>query len=461
MSSGTRVLSLSSAPAFPEVKERLIAATGLAYYESRDDALARIIGERLMELNLANCWSYIDLLNSPAGGGELRTMSARLAIGETYFFRNQEHFDALRKLILPDILRRQASEKRLYIWSAGCSSGAEPYSISILLRREFAHLTAGWDIRILGTDISDILLAQAREGKFTEWALRSTPADLKESCFRGEGASRTVAPEYKERVSFEYHNLIDGGFPPPFWTVRNFHLILCRNVLIYFSPHGASRIIQRFHQSLAESGWLVVGPAETDIAAFRSFFHVNCGGPALYQKRSGEPAVQSSETKTLSLSFPAFAVEPALAGEAINVAAPPEPEKPASVSALANIRLLANQGEFEKAARCCEQIREDDSLNPLVYFYHAMVVDQVGDSQHAKTLLRKAIYLDRKFVLGHYHLGLTLQKESDARHAAQHFRIVLDLLSGIPDENCFTDGDGVTARDLKELTKLHLEVLET
>jgi chemotaxis protein methyltransferase CheR len=457
-------VGISDHPAFPKLKERLIGATGLAYYASRDEALARVLGERMAELKLTDCWPYLDRLGAEA---ELRAIAGRLTIGETYFFRNQEHFDALRTLILPEILERQAPQKRLHIWSAGCSNGAEPYSISILLRREFAQQTAGWDIRILGTDISDALLEQAREGRFAEWAFRSTPDEVKELCFRKDGDFRTITSEYKERVSFEYHNLIDGRFPPALWAARTFHLILCRNVLIYFSQEGAVQVIQRFHRSLADSGWLLVGPAETDIAAFRSFFTVNCGGPALYQKKSGLPEARldSAEPWRFTLpaapAAPAFRPEPAPAAPRLTVASEPAPGETDSASGLAHIRLLANRGEWERAARCCEEIREQDSLNPLVYFYHAMVLEHVGNSQRAKKLLRQAIYLDRHFVLGHYHLGLALKKENDAEHAARHFRIALELLAAMPDEQHFAEGEGITAGDLKELAKLHLEVLET
>ena len=110
-----------------------------------------------------------------------------VTIGETYFFRHREHFDALRDLVLPDLIARNAGQRRLRIWCAGCADGAEPYSLSILLRRELAHLLFGWEVSILGTDINRQCLAIAREGRFEEWSLRSTSEDVKQACFAEKG----------------------------------------------------------------------------------------------------------------------------------------------------------------------------------------------------------------------------------------------------------------------------------
>jgi chemotaxis protein methyltransferase CheR len=440
--------------AYQKLKEHLIGATGLAYYTGRDDTLAPIVEHRLAALNLSECGPYLDLLRGETGEKELHAIAARLTIGETYFFRNLEHFNALRTLILPEILGRKAAERRLYIWSAGCANGAEPYSISIVLRREFARETAGWDVRILGTDINDVQLEQAREGRFQEWAFRSRQPLLEETCFQKDGACRIIAPAYRAGVSFEYHNLIEGRLPPPGFGTYGCDLIFCRNVLIYFGPESVSRVVHRFHECLAPHGWLVVGPAETDIGAFDALFTANCKGSVLYQKRVSADRVESPQTSMVS---------PAGSGsvrmESARPASESSPEGNGAGPALAQICLLADRGEWEKSLQYCAQAVLEDGLNPLVYFYHAMVMDHLGEIQEARKSLRKAIYLDRAFVLGHYHLALSLQKENDREQAARHFRTALDLLSGMSGGQTFAAGDGITAQALRELVKFHLEAL--
>ena len=132
-------------PCYARLKERLIATTGLAFYAERDERLTELISGRLSALGLGDCSSYAKLLADPElGPAELDVLIARLTIGETYFFRDEAQFAAIRNIILPEILERNQSSKKIRIWSAGCATGAEPYSLAILLARDFADRLAGW-----------------------------------------------------------------------------------------------------------------------------------------------------------------------------------------------------------------------------------------------------------------------------------------------------------------------------
>src|ERR1700722_18886086 len=154
----------------------------------------------------------------------------------------------------------------------------------MLLRREFGHSLAGWDVTILGTDINREFLARAREGCYEEWALRNMAEENRRNYFVRSGKSWCVAPEYREGVSFQYHNLVAHPFPSLLNNLFAFDVILCRNVTIYFSLDIVRGIIERFHQSLVEEGWLLVGHAEPNMELFRSFRVVNALGAVLYQK---------------------------------------------------------------------------------------------------------------------------------------------------------------------------------
>ena len=157
---------LTGDPLYPTLKEHLIQATGLTYYADKDDDLARRVRRRLSSLGVSDCASYLGVLRDPLRGRpELDELIAEITIGETYFFRHQEHFDALRDVVLPDLLARNQLKRSLRIWCAGCAEGPEAYSLAILLRREMAHKLADWEVSILGTDINRESLARAREGK--------------------------------------------------------------------------------------------------------------------------------------------------------------------------------------------------------------------------------------------------------------------------------------------------------
>jgi len=163
-------------PFFARLKQHLIEATGLAYYAEKDLDLARKIAERLGKLQLVDCASYLARLTDLHDGQtELDIVIEALTIGETFFFRHREMFDALRDVVLPDVIARNQLQRRLHIWSAGCSIGAEPYSLSLLLKREMAAQLQDWETSIIGTDINRDFLARAREGIFEEWAFRATP----------------------------------------------------------------------------------------------------------------------------------------------------------------------------------------------------------------------------------------------------------------------------------------------
>jgi chemotaxis protein methyltransferase CheR len=454
-------------PAYPRLKDFLIGATGLAYYADKDDDLAGRIAQRLARLGLPDCASYLTNLSSTAGEGELDALIEDLTIGETFFFRHREMFDALRDVILPECIARNQHSRQLRIWSAGCSTGAEPYSVSILLRRDLGHLIQGWDVTIIGTDINRDFLARARAGCFEEWAFRGTPGELRRDCFTSSGTSWLLAPQFKQDVTFQYHNLVTHPFPSLLNNLFAFDVILCRNVAIYFSQPIVRRIVDHFCQSLVENGWLLVGHAEPNIETFAAFRTVNAPGAVLYQKTSVDnPTARFVDLPPAQL--PVAWLHPTESGPAH--VGPPEPHEPAATPnsppasatgppQLVEIRALADRGEWEKAVNCCQQAVETDKLNPAVHFFHALILEQSGHHADAEQALRRSIYLDRAFCLAHYYLGLLLLKQGRLRPAARSFQNVLELLGRVDTNHVFTDGDGITAAELVKLTQMHLRVL--
>jgi chemotaxis protein methyltransferase CheR len=442
-------------PLYPQLKEHLIESTGLAYYVDKDIDLARRLGHRLSTAGARDCAAYLTVLRDPLRGpSELDELIAEITIGETYFFRHQEHFDALRDRVFPDLISRNQArnpaKRSLRIWCAGCADGPEPYSLAILLKREMAHQILGWEVTILGTDINRHCLAKAREGRFEEWALRSTPAGIKNSCFSNEGRSWNIVPEYKEWVSFQFHNLVEHPFPSLINNLSAFDLIVCRNVMIYFAPDLIRRMIQQFHDSLVPGGWLVVGPAEPNMTCFTSFRAINAPGVTLYQK-------------PYQASSPAPASEPFTMAPLPPIPATPGPRESTIQElppTLEDVRRYADEGAWEKASQCCEELLKKDNLQANVHFYRALLLEQMNKHQEAEASLRRAIYLDRRSVLAHYYLGLLLQSRGDPSQAAKSFENALKLLGSRPDADSFPDADGITVAELKKLGAMHIESLQ-
>ena len=173
---------------YPRLKTFVLNHTGLAYYADKDEDFATRMARRFAIVKAPHCNAYLSLLSRGAhGSSEIDALVGELTIGETYFFRQNEHFELLRSTIFPDLLRRNIESRQLRIWSAGCATGAEPYSVAVLLYTEFAAQIRDWDVSILGTDINPDFLAQARTGNFSEWTLRDVAPQVKDCCFRRDG----------------------------------------------------------------------------------------------------------------------------------------------------------------------------------------------------------------------------------------------------------------------------------
>jgi chemotaxis protein methyltransferase CheR len=466
---------------YASLKRHVMEATGLAYYRNLDEEFAGHIVQRLAALNLTGCADYLARLVDPQlGEPELDILAQGLTIGETFFYRHRELFDALRSQVIPERIAHNRQQRQLRIWSAGCAIGAECYSLAILLRREFAEELAGWDVAVIGTDINRHFLAQAQRGEYGGWSFRSAPAQLRETCFTPRGANWVVNDEFRRGVSFQYHNLVQHPFPSLVNNLSAFDLILCRNVMIYFDAAIVQRLVGQFHECLADGGWFVVGHSEPNVELFRGFETVNAPGAVLYRKLSASAAPQREWTPpelpelpeitrpvvmppTESLAFaplPQPASVEAASAEIATAIAAPNQTSPAPNQTLATIRELLDRGECAAASElCCEQLATGQ-LNPRLQFYFALVKEQLGEHEESARALRRAIYLDRNFVLAHYYLGLLSQKCRQSSAAARSFRNVLKLVEARPDEEPLADADGLTIAALRQLAQMQLEVVE-
>ena len=199
------------------------------------------------------------LRTAPANGLHQQVVEA-MATNETSFFRDHHPFEGLRQVVLPELLRRRAAERRLSIWCAACSSGQEPYSVALLLREHFPQ-TAGWQLRLLASDLSDEMLERARQGRYSRMEVnRGLPARLLVKYFEQQGADWCLRADVRRMVEFRRINLAEGWPALPALDV-----ILLRNVLIYFDVPTKKAILNRVRQVLRPDGFLFLGGAETTL----------------------------------------------------------------------------------------------------------------------------------------------------------------------------------------------------
>jgi chemotaxis protein methyltransferase CheR len=269
--------------AFTDRDYRRIAAlmysdAGIDMRESKSELVYSRLTKRLRALNLDSFRDYCDLVERPDSGDERLEMLSALTTNVTRFFRERPHFDHLERHALPPLVAQARKGGKVRIWSAGCSTGQEPYSIalSLLAVEPQAHVL---DVKILATDIDPRVIACGREGLYPEGALADVPSTLRARYFvadPGTPGSYRIADEAKKVVSFRTLNLHGD------WPMRgHFQVIFCRNVVIYFDEQGQRTLWGRFASKLAPEGWLYVGHSERVVGAASAM--LRSAGVTIYQ----------------------------------------------------------------------------------------------------------------------------------------------------------------------------------
>lgn len=281
-------------------QEFILKHSGLHFPENRRKELEKGVMEALENapVGITNAQSYFAYLNrsdNQAAQDELDRFINLFTIGETHFFRNTAQFEALASHILPALIaeKRKAAAlvshnadpmPQLRIWSAGCATGEEPYSIAMLLRDLIPDIKQ-WRIFILGTDINADSLMRARAGIYRDWSFREAEAKKKRQIyFERDGANYRLKDVVRRQVTFAQHNLIEDDYPSASDGTVCMDLILCRNVTIYFPHEVTEQLIKKFHATLVDGGWLLVGHAEPSLTAYKDFTAYAYPKAILYQK---------------------------------------------------------------------------------------------------------------------------------------------------------------------------------
>jgi chemotaxis protein methyltransferase CheR len=449
-----------SAALWPRLSALIAEKTGLHFPPERHPDLQRALAEAAPDFGFENGVECADwLLSTALTGSQVHKLASHLTIGETYFFREQRTFDALEQKILPELIaKRSRHERRLRFWCAACSSGEEPYSLAILLRKLLPRWE-DWNITILGTDINPHSLQKATEGIYGDWSFRSAHPGLKEKYFTRRSDGRyQISPEIRRCVTFTQMNLALDGFPSLATGTNAMDLIFCRNVLIYFTPSQARRLVANLHSALLNEGWLAVSPSECSQELFAQFTAVPFPGTTLYQRREGaalipsapfirQPLYSTPEANTEHENTPwpllpsPVAVKPAL------------PIIATAQTFAAKARALANEGKLAESLRWTDRWIAADKLDASAHYLHAMIVQELGDRPAARRSLQRAVYLQPKFALAHFALGTIARAESNRADARKHLRNALTLLCERPSEESVPESEGLTAGRLTEIIK--------
>lgn len=440
--------SLQSDSHFAALKSWIINRTGLSYFEDKDADFATAVGRSYHD-RPPSALTILKRLGAEVEG-ELDRIVEELTIGETFFFRHLEMFDAFRDSVFPDLLKRRGSS-HFRIWCAGCSVGAEPYSLSILLRDMAEQQGKKPSIEIVGTDLNRRFLRIAETGEYEAWALRGLPEERRKRCFTEKGKKWVLKDKYREGVRFRFHNLVAQIFPAPADDLYAFDLIVCRNVMIYFDTATIRRLADQFHQTLTPGGWLAVGHAEPHTEIFRRFRTVNAKGAVLYQRPSAEVHADPPPER---INFPIFPSPSIPAPLAPPPAIPIPPATPLALersdpTAQDKLHVLAAEGRLVEARAYCAELINQYPLAPEHHYFLGLIDLQLNDHARAAQAMKQCIYLNRDFALAHYFLGIAMQGLE--REPARHFRNASQVLAGQPDEAELPFGGGLTVGELRVL----------
>jgi chemotaxis protein methyltransferase CheR len=234
--------------------------------------------------SLREYWDHLTV--DPSPDGELRQLLNEVTIGETCLFRSQPQLDALRKVILPEIVAEKNKQitKRLRIWSAGCSTGEESYTLAMSMLEEKDRLLKGWTVEILATDLNDRSIETAKAGVYGDYALRSTTDYFKRKYFSPADEKKLqVRPEVKKLITFSRLNLQEDS---KMIFMKGMDLIFCCNVLIYFDGASKSKVISHFFNNLTFGGYLFLGTSESLMKLNDQFHLIHFPGTIAYWKPS-------------------------------------------------------------------------------------------------------------------------------------------------------------------------------
>ena len=282
-------------PGLIKIRDLIYRISGIFHAENKFYLLATRARRRMTEVGSPNFGDYFERLTTRANRDtEMRSLLNEITIGETYFFRSQPTLDAVSKIILPKLMAQPSKQglKKIKIWSAGCSSGEEPYTFSILFSEHLTQKFKGWQVEIIATDLNENSVLKCREGVYAEYAVRNLNSPMRDRYFRQNGAYYHLKDEYRAGVKFERLNLQDQS---KMLFMKGFDLIFCCNVLIYFDAASKKRTVEHFYNGLMPGGYFFLGECETLFGIFDQFRLVHFPGTTGYLKPG--PGVDAGASK--------------------------------------------------------------------------------------------------------------------------------------------------------------------
>ena len=422
---------------------------GLRFADTQRASLSASVAARMEQLGLVNEDEYFERLRGAAPTmveAELRNLLNLVTVTETCFFRDPPQFRVLADYIIPTLiserLQRQDPSRTIRIWSAGCSTGEEAYSIAITLDQMHVDvLYPGWRFEIVATDLNTMALDRARRGVYTPRAVRNVEGRLLDRYFEQEGKTFVLNRDIARRVNFEFGNLRQTPRP----STGQQDVVFCKNVAIYFRTEATRTLIEGLSDTIAPDGYLLLGHAESlwqvtdrfDIVEHeRAFFYQKAPTrlPALRDPgrtivHGRAPAADASDATDDAANRYDFCLATMRAGEwdaaerALDALTTSCPTFVPGLLLLGG--LYAHRGRFDEALGQAEAVLQVSDLEPRAHLLIGMVAARRRRPDDALLSLRRALYLDDSLALGHFWLGNLYRERGDLARACLEYENVV------------------------------------
>ena len=480
-------LDRTDSAAIPAILALLRARTGVEIPSKQHGSAAPAIRRAMLRTPARSMTEFHAIL--PTDAGAFDALVDELTVGETYFFRDTRQFALLRERIIPAIVRSRRPDHAIAVWSAGCASGEEPYSIAMVLN----ELGLSAQARVVGTDVSTGRLESARAGSYSRWSLRGVAPAIIHRYFRRSASRFELMPAIRSAVRFSHLNLGEP-FPAAFSPAR-FDLIVCRNVLIYFDAPAIARVVQQFAGALADGGWLLLGPSDPPIHGPEWEVMLTDAG-LVYRRRPRSGATEPSAPTRLGtaarsaapdmrppttdptvrqprptssflprlgqdeIARPDHAVRPLVTSASRPVTLSEDAADPAAANLAAIVREHANAGRASAAALLCIAALEAHPAFAELHLLSALLMAETGDGEAAARAAKRALYLDARCPMAHIALGSALIRGTDEAGARRSFHNAMRLLDTMESSAIVPASGGETVASIRGIVRSRLRLLD-
>ncbi|MDD5226199.1 MAG: hypothetical protein PHV97_03320 [Candidatus Omnitrophica bacterium] len=492
-----------------QIKTHIAERCGLYFRDHDLRNLEAGVSQRMKVRGFDSVHSYyLDLTTSQEKEAEFRELLNLLTINHTYFFRNEPQFLAFKDKVLPELIERKmqhavkmrdGKKPLLRVWSAGCSTGEEPYTIAMILREAIPHFE-DWDIEILATDASSEAMEKAKRGIYNENSMRLVEEPYRSKYFTKPDSPKTsgtwkISDEVKRMVKFGFLNLVGDPYPP------EMDVVFCRNVTIYFETKTTIKIMEDFAAAMTDPGYLFLGYSES-LQFLTDKFRMASWQDGIYYRKavakreevtatsSWQPQEAQVEESMEEMPLPALTAiveheEPVnLSPEAFETVRQQiirfiylkeytkamaliekvsvEGEKMADIHYLA-ADICANRNRPEEARARLKRALAIDSLFAPAYYLLGCIFLEESKGDKAKESLLKALYIDKDFIMARFYMAHLFRSEGRVSEAIREYRNTLDTLSkGVfsPRSQMIMQSSGFNSATLKSVCSDNLERLK-